>query len=162
MGSAAGPGGDKRFARPHRPRVADRQRRRGQPLKREDEPKSCRLIDAQRVRGDTPAVVGGQRHLLGFGDQVADGQHQSVGPDDDAVAKAFGSQPLGRERVLGDLGLQGDDRRQAMIQIETKGTGDGAKRLVDLVAGEWRGHRSTSAKAIGDSMLRRPAALITP
>jgi len=64
------------------------------------------------------SVRGAQPHIGGFGHQVADGQNQSVGIDDDPVAGALRSQYPGGERVLGHVSAQLDDRSTDAFEIE--------------------------------------------
>jgi hypothetical protein len=51
---------------------------------------------------DFAPLVHRQPHVGGFRDEIADGQHQTLSIDDNAIADAFGSQNARREGILGD------------------------------------------------------------
>ncbi|PPR22203.1 MAG: hypothetical protein CFH40_01400, partial [Alphaproteobacteria bacterium MarineAlpha10_Bin3] len=52
-----------------------------------------------------------------FGDQIADGEDQAVVADHGAVPDPLGAQHLRGHRVIGNLGADGDDRRQRPVEV---------------------------------------------
>ena len=77
--------------------------------------------------------------VCGFGDQIADGQHQAV-VDQHAVAGALGAQRLGGEGVGRDDRMQADHRGKRAIEIETVVAPRAAVRKRHFPFGQ-RGHR---------------------
>ena len=64
------------------------------------------------------AAVRGQPNCLRFGDQIADGQHQALVADDDAITAALSTQNIGGERLFGNFGAQQHHRRQCLVQVK--------------------------------------------
>ena len=75
-------------------------------------------IEAQRVTFHHAAIAEMQPDRFGLGDQIADGQHQSV-VDQHAVAGALGAEGFGGERIVRDDRMQADHRGQRAIEVET-------------------------------------------
>ena len=75
-------------------------------------------IEAQRMAFDHAAVAEMQPDRLGFGDQIADRQHQSV-IDHHAIAGALGPERLRGKGVGRDDGVQAYDGGKRAIEIET-------------------------------------------
>jgi len=67
---------------------------------------------------DRCALVRVQPDGRRFGDQIADGQHESIVADDDAVADSFGAEDPGGKRVLGNLGAQQHHRVEHRLKVE--------------------------------------------
>src|SRR5580704_13841236 len=64
------------------------------------------------------AAFRGEPHRLGFGDQIADRQHQSILADQDPAAGAFGAERPGGEGILRHGRAQAEDGAQRTVQIE--------------------------------------------
>ena len=73
------------------------------------------------------AVAEMQPDGFGLGDQIADGQHQSV-VDQHAVAGALGAERVRAEGVGRDDRMQADHRRQRAVEIEAVVAGAGLVR----------------------------------
>ena len=76
-------------------------------------PRPCDRIVGERVAGHDGAGMRGEPDRFGFGDQVADRQHEAVVVDDDAVAGALGAEDRRGERVVRHFDAQSDDRDAA-------------------------------------------------
>ena len=68
--------------------------------------------------GNGAAAGRGQPDRLGFGDQIANRQHQPVMPDQHAAAGAFGAKRAGGESILGDPRPQTEHGTQGTVEIE--------------------------------------------
>ena len=75
-------------------------------------------IEAERMAFHHAAVAKMQPDSFGFGDQIADGQHQPV-VDQHAIAGALGTQRFRAEGVVGDDRMQPNHRGKHAIEIET-------------------------------------------
>src|ERR1700722_16319328 len=75
-------------------------------------------IKAERMAFDHAAIAEMKPHGFGLGDEIADGEHQSV-VDHDAIARALGAQRVCAEGVRGDDRMQADHRGKHAIEIET-------------------------------------------
>ena len=97
-------------------RGADRQRRQVDRAERLHQAEAGLLVEAERVAFHHAAVAEMQPDGLGFGDQIADGQHQAV-VDQHAVAGALDAERLGGEGVGRDDRMQADHRGQRALEI---------------------------------------------
>ena len=77
-----------------------------------NEPVTMFLYWQNRVTGQRRAIRQGDPDRIGLGDQVTDGENQTVLADNDTAAGAFGAQHLGGVAVIGDIGAHSDDRGQ--------------------------------------------------
>ena len=97
------------------------------------------LVVGERKAADHDALVGGEPDRARLGDEVADGEHQAVVADDDAVAGALGAEDLRGERVLRE------SRRAAARPRRARRRG-----------------RSASLRAAGASRPETPSRLLLP
>lgn len=77
------------------------------------------LIDGERVTRDHAPVVAGDPDGLSLGDEIADRQHKSAFADHHSAAGPLLAQNLGGVGVFGDRRLDGHDRSERAIEIET-------------------------------------------
>ena len=70
------------------------------------------------MTGDGGTAVGRKPDRFSFGDQVTDRQREAIIADDDTVAGALGAEDRRRERVVGNIRTEHDDRVQRRLQIE--------------------------------------------
>ncbi|MEY9688028.1 hypothetical protein ABIF13_008802 [Bradyrhizobium elkanii] len=101
-----------------RRRRADPQRLEIEPAERLHQAEAGFEIEAERVALDRAAVAEMQPHRGGFGDQIADRQHQPV-VDQDAIAGALGAERLGAESIRRNDRMQPDHTHQRAIEIVT-------------------------------------------
>ena len=94
------------------------QRRQIEPAERLHQAEAGLLVIGERMGGNDAPVVARQPDLLGFGDQIADGQHQPVLADDHAAALPLGAQRRRREGVLGNRGMNLHDGLEGMIEFQ--------------------------------------------
>ena len=99
-------------------RIADRQLGKIEAGEGLDEAEAGRLVVAEHVALDRAAVGEAEPDGLGLGDQVADGEHQPVAADDDAMAGPLGAEDRGGEGVVGDAGAESDHGGERPIEIE--------------------------------------------
>jgi hypothetical protein len=85
---------------------------------RHDQPEAACEVVGKRVPLHHCAVIRREPDRLGFGDQVADGEHQPILSDHHAVAHALGAQDRRGEGILGNLGAQCDDGIERRLEIE--------------------------------------------
>ena len=97
-------------------RRADRQRRQIELAERLHQAEAGLLVEAERMALHHAAVAEMQPDGFGFGDQIADGEHQAV-VDQHAVAGALDAQRLGGEGVGRDDRMQADHRGQRALEI---------------------------------------------
>ena len=76
------------------------------------------LIVAEHMARHRTAVTERNPDRLRFGNQIADGQHQAVVANEDAVAGALGAERLRGECVRWYGGMQSDHGRQRVLEIE--------------------------------------------
>jgi hypothetical protein len=69
------------------------------------------------MAGNGAAVVRRQPHFLGLGDQVSDGQHETVGADHDTLAHALGPERIGRKGIGRNRRAQGHDRGKGAAEV---------------------------------------------
>src|SRR5713101_7277139 len=74
---------------------------------------------------DRRALVRVQPNGRRFGDQIADGEHESIVTDDDAIANPFGTENPGGKGVLRNLGAQKHHRVERRLQVEAQLLGIG-------------------------------------
>ena len=98
-------------------RAAKLERRAVQPVERLHEAEPAHRIDGERVSGGDAAAGVGKPDILGLHDEIADRQHETAFPDDDAAARPLLAQRLGGESVLRNGGLDGHDRFERSVQI---------------------------------------------
>jgi hypothetical protein len=98
--------------------AASRDRAHSQRREREHEAKPGREVVRDGMPRDNGAVVRGEPDRLGLGDEVADRQHQAVVADHDTASRSFGAQDWRGERVVRNVGAQGDHRVDRGTQIE--------------------------------------------
>ena len=95
------------------------------------------LRRAQQVSGHRAAVDQREPDGLGLRHQIADREHQPVGPDQHAVAGALGAQVLRRERIVGHLRADQHHGIEHLLQVEAelalRGLQFGGKCPVGLV-----------------------------
>jgi hypothetical protein len=106
LADAAGGGGPAR-ERPH-----------GELAERLHQAEARRLVVAERKRRHHHALVRGEPDRARLGDEVADGEDESVVPDHHAVADALRAEDLGGEGVLWDLGAKLHHRVEGTVEIE--------------------------------------------
>src|SRR4030095_222735 len=68
--------------------------------------------------GDHRAVDPREPDGLGFSDQIADREQQTVLADEHGIASAVGTEDRSRKGVLRNLGAQSYDRPEHLVQIE--------------------------------------------
>src|SRR5512133_530093 len=82
------------------------------------------------MAGNDLAGIGGKPDLLGFGNQIAYGEHQAVLADHHAIAYALGAEYPAGERILGYFGAQQHHRIQRLPEIEVQFFGARLQRFV--------------------------------
>jgi hypothetical protein len=92
-----------------RARRAERRRGNVHRCQRLQQTKAGGEVVADDARRQVAAVALQQLHLVGFEDQVADGEYQAVGRDDDAGALAHAAERVVRLRVRHGQRLHADD-----------------------------------------------------
>ena len=97
--------------------AAERQGRQIEASQRLQQAEAGLLVEGQHVAGNDASAAVADPDGLGLGDQIADGEHQAVVADDDAVPRPLGAQRLGGEGVGGDDRLDADDRGQRLVEI---------------------------------------------
>jgi hypothetical protein len=112
-----------RLAELDRAGAAELERRQAEPAQGLDQAEARLLVIGQDMAGGDPSVDIGQPDALRLGDQIADGQDETVGADNHAAAGTLRAQDRGREGIPGDHGLQGHDRPQGMVEVEIAGLG---------------------------------------
>jgi hypothetical protein len=95
---------------------ADRKRRQVDAAERLHQPEAGFGVEAERMALRHAAVAEMQPDRLRLGDQIADGEHQTVA-DQHAVAGAFGAERVGGEGVGGNDRMQPDHRGQRALEI---------------------------------------------
>ena len=98
--------------------IADRQLGKIEAGEGLDEAEAGRLVVAEHVARDRAPVDKTEPDGLGLGDQVADGEHQPVAADDDAMAGPLGAEDRGGKGIVGDAGAETDHGRERPIEIE--------------------------------------------
>jgi hypothetical protein len=109
-------------------------------------------IEAERMAFHDATVAEVQPDRLGLGDEIADGEHQSV-VDHDAVADALGAERLRGECVGRNDGVQADDGGKRVVEIETIVAGARLKRRRHFPLGQ-RGHCGLSCSIGAGSSAR--------
>ncbi len=94
------------------------QRRDVQPAKRLDEPEPGLLVIGQDVPRYRAAASRGEPDGFGLGDQIADGQHQTIATDQNAAAGALGSERPGGEGVVRNARPQAEHCTQRAVEIK--------------------------------------------
>ena len=68
-------------------------------------------IEAHHAGRPHTSIIGGNLHILGFQDEIADREHQAVGADEHAAALTLGAQRGAGSGVLHGLGADADQAR---------------------------------------------------
>ena len=97
---------------------ADRQGIEFEPAERLHQAEAGLAVEAERVALHHAAVAEMQPDGFGFGDQIADGEHQPV-VDQHAVAGALDAERVGGEGVGRDERMDADHGGERALQIET-------------------------------------------
>ena len=106
------------------------------------------------------AVAEMQPDRFGLGDQIADGQHQSV-VDHHAIAGALGAEGVRAEGVGGDDRMQPDHRSKHAIEIETvvARRGAGSPAVLSIQSKRtWRSSDSIKCHDLSDWITTRGSA----
>src|SRR4029077_13261436 len=114
---AAGAGDHDALADRGRGGLADLEPRHVELGERLNEAEAGLLVVAQNRAGPRAAVVEIEPDRLGFGNQVADGQHQTVAANEYAVTGALGAERLSRIGVGGNDGAQPDHGIERLFEI---------------------------------------------
>ena len=72
------------------------------------------------MSGDHRPVDAGEPDGFGFGNEIADREKQAVLANEHGIASPFGAEDRSRKGILGNLGTQGDDRPERLVQIEAQ------------------------------------------
>src|SRR5262245_33187313 len=97
-------------------RRTDLKRRKIDAAKRLHQAETGFLIEPERMSLHNAPVAEMQPHGLGFGDQIADGEHEVV-VDEHAIACALGPKCIGGESIGGDDRMKADYRRENALKI---------------------------------------------